>query len=160
MWATKNPTAEFCSKFAGRARPTVSSRLPTVVHLHMAIARHPEHEDLQEPAKRLLRSGFRSAPRYEFAATCQIDFEGLGRASIDALDLSAVGMRVSMPVLPDEGTRVRCAIPLPGGQFWLVGGNVVRVIESGGTEGTECGIAIAFEGVTHFDRTQLALAFG
>lgn len=104
-----------------------------------------------------MRSGLRSAPRYEFSATCQIDFEGLGRVPVAALDLSAVGMRVAMPVLPEEGTRVRCAIPLPSGQFWLVGGHVVRVIE---TDTIESGIAIAFDGVTHFDRTQLAAAFG
>ncbi len=123
----------------------------------MAIARHPELEKIFEPVKPLLRLGFRSAPRYEFSGSCQIDFEGFGRVSLEALDLSAVGMRVSMPVLPEEGTRVRCAIPLPSGRFWVVGGEVVRVIE---TAEAECGIAIAFEGVTHSDRTQLAAAFG
>lgn len=95
------------------------------------------------------------APRYSFDGTCQIEFEGLGRVQAPAVNLSAAGLRIELDVLPDEGTQVRCAIALPNGAHWIVGGNVARVIDR-----AKSGIAIAFEGVTSFDRAQLAAAFG
>ena len=102
-------------------------------------------------------SGLRLARRYPFTADCQIEFEGLGRVTLPASDISAAGLRVSLTVFPEEGTRVRCAVPLPNGDHWIVGGRVARVID---LEGSACGIAIAFDGVSAHDRTQLAAAFG
>ena len=95
------------------------------------------------------------APRYAFDGTCQIDFEGLGRLQAPAVNLSAAGLRIELDVLPDEGTRARCAIALPNGEHWIVAGTVARVVDR-----ARSGIAIAFEGVTSFDRVQLAAAFG
>jgi hypothetical protein len=108
-----------------------------------------------EPHQRL--SGLRVAPRYPFFASCQLDFDGLGRVTLPANDLSAAGLRVELAVFPEEGTPVRCAIPLPSGDFWVVRGYVARVIDG---QGPTYGIAIAFDGVSADDRTQLAAAFG
>jgi hypothetical protein len=102
------------------------------------------------------RTGLRNAPRYSFLAKCEVEFEGLGRATLPARNISASGLCVAVSVLPEEGTRVRCAIPLPTGKYWVVGGYIARVIDAASAT---CGIAIAFEGVSAHDRTQLAVAF-
>lgn len=101
-----------------------------------------------------LSSTVRGARRYEYRAECHVDLEGIGRAALECANVSAAGVFLRTAVLPDEGTRVRCAIPLPDRGHWLVGGHVIRV-----ELGADPGIAVAFDGVSAFDRQRLVAAF-
>ncbi len=99
-------------------------------------------------------AAIRACKRYACAVDCAVDIDGLGRAQLHCENVSAHGAFFGAAVLLDEGTRVRCAIPLPRGGLWLVAGKVVRA-----DEGAAPGMAVAFEGVTAFDRRRLDAAF-
>ena len=102
-------------------------------------------------------SSLRASRRFSHGVECDVELHGLGRARLECVDLSAVGAFFAMPVCPDEGTQVRCVIPLPGGGLWLVAGRVVRV--SLGRDEPRAGVGVAFRGVSAFDRRRLITAF-
>ena len=99
-------------------------------------------------------SHLRSAPRFAYRAVCEVEFAGLGAVALECLDIGVAGAFFATPVAPEEGTRVRCAVPLPGGREWLVDGRVVRV--SLGIDERNVGIAVAFDGATNGRRRQLS----
>ena len=125
---------------------------------HLATAFEPATADAWQPAPTLpVPARIRTSRRYAFGVCCEVDIGGLGRAQMDCLNLSAVGAFFRADVLPDEGTAVRCALPLPGGTTWLVPGVVIRV--DLGDNGRAAGIAVAFRGVSAVDRQRLVAAF-
>ena len=102
-------------------------------------------------------SSLRASRRYSLGEECDVELHGLGRARLECVDISAVGAFFAMSICPEEGTQVRCVIPLPGGGLWLVAGHVVRVAL--GRDEPRAGVGVAFRGVSAFDRRRLITAF-
>lgn len=99
----------------------------------------------------------RGARRFDHEADCEVVVEALGPAVFACSNLSARGVFFRASVCLDEGTRLRCAIPLPDRAVWVAEGEVVRVALSEGTP--EPGIAVAFDEVSELDRRRLLAAF-
>lgn len=113
---------------------------------------HSTHGHLPADADTSL--GCRAARRHALDAPCAVDVDGLGRVTLDVVNVSATGAFFACPLPLDHGQRVRCILALPDGTAWLAAGRVVRVWLS-----DTPGFAVAFDGITSDDRRRVDGAF-